>query len=368
MTITLAENTRTAANATIKRATAAAHKSMEQLDAQTAAELEKIYRQAAADIGARIAQHAGPDGNLALQEMRSALAQVQAELARLEALRNAALSGGLEQAAKLGVAPYTQGVAASLDTAAGMRVANEALRFVHNFIAEDGLQLSDRIWRIDTATRDGITRSIERAVIQGHSASQAARDMLSQGIGVPAELQAKINAANAAGISKSVRDQMIADDESGALYNAQRLMRTEINRAHGEAYMAGGEGHPDFGGWRYLLSPAHPKPDICDLLSTQNLYGLGPGVYPSRARTPWPAHPDTLSFIVIVFKDEVTDADRAGKETPIQALEKLTPAQQRGVLGKGKQEILAEGKLRQGMIKTPLSKVRERLTRLEKRS
>jgi hypothetical protein len=52
MIITLTENTRTAANATIKRATAAAHKSMEQLDAQTAAELEKIYRQAAAAIGA----------------------------------------------------------------------------------------------------------------------------------------------------------------------------------------------------------------------------------------------------------------------------------------------------------------------------
>jgi hypothetical protein len=351
------------ANATIKRATLAAHKSMEQLDAHTAAELEKIYKQAAADIAARIAQHAGPDGNLALQELRSALAQVQGEIVRLSELRNAALAGGLEQAAKLGVAPFTQGIAATLTPAAGMHIANEALRFVHSFIAEDGLQLSDRVWRIDAATRDAITNSIERAVIQGHSASQAARDMLSQGIGVPAELQAKINAANAAGISKSVRDQMIADDESGALYNAQRLMRTEINRAHGEAYMAGGAEHPDRAGWRYLLSPAHPKPDICDLLSTQNLYGLGPGVYPDRARTPWPAHPRTMSFVVIVFKDEVTDADRAGKETPIEALKRLTPEQQRGVLGKGKQEILAEGKLRQGMIRTPLSKVRARLER-----
>ena len=354
----------TETNATIKRATLAAHKAVEKLDATSAAELEKIYRQAAADIAARIAQHAGPDGNLALQEMRSALAQIQGELANLAELRNGVLNNGLRSAAGLGVAPFTEGVTATLGTVAGMRVANEAVRFVHSFIAEDGLQLSDRIWRIDAATRDAITHTIESAVIQGHSASQAARDMLSRGVGVPPELQAKINAANAAGVSKSVRDQIIADDESSALYNAQRLMRTEINRAHGEAYMAAGdEKSEDFGGWQYLLSPAHPKPDICDLLSTQNLHGLGQGVYPSRVRTPWPAHPNTLSFVIKVFKDEITDADRAGKETPLDALKRLTPEQQRGVLGKGKQEILAEGKLRQGMIRTPLARVRQRLER-----
>ncbi len=66
--------------------------------------------------------------------------------------------------------------------------------------------------------------------------------------------------------------------------NAMRVLRTEINRGHGEAYMASGDDNPHFGEWRYLLSPQHPGPDICDLLPEQNLYGLGRGEYPDRAR------------------------------------------------------------------------------------
>lgn len=103
----------------------------------------------------------------------------------------------------------------------------------------------------------------------------------------------------------------------------------------------------------------------CDLLSTQNLYGLGPGVYPARDKCPWPAHPNTLSFIVIVFEDEITDADKAGKQTSMQALQALSDEQKRGVLGVGKAEILAAGKLTQGMIRTPLSKLKARVTGLD---
>ncbi|MDP3715134.1 MAG: hypothetical protein Q8R21_01865, partial [Burkholderiales bacterium] len=79
---------RLATQATLKRATLAAHRAVEQLDAESLRGVERIYRQAAADISARIAIHAGPDGNLALAELRSALAQIQGELARLAELRD----------------------------------------------------------------------------------------------------------------------------------------------------------------------------------------------------------------------------------------------------------------------------------------
>ena len=125
--------------------------------------------------------------------------------------------------------------------------------------------------------------------------------------------------------------------------------------------MAGAEGHPDFAGFRFLLSPAHPKHDICDLLAVQNLYGLGPGVYPSRAKCPWPAHPNTLSFVAVVYADEVSDADKAGKEGSMQALNRLAPEVRDGVLGKGKAAIYEEGRLRQGMIRSSLAAVRRRV-------
>ncbi len=45
---------------------------------------------------------------------------------------------------------------------------------VRRFVAEDGLQLSDRAWRLDRHARDIIVNAIEMAVIQGHGATQAA--------------------------------------------------------------------------------------------------------------------------------------------------------------------------------------------------
>jgi len=347
---------RAAINATIRRATFAAHRAMEHLDAEGLAELERLYRQAADDLAARIRAHAGADGNVALSELRSALAQVEVRLTDLAAARNATLDGGLARATRLGVTPWQPVLAPE----AGMRVADEAVRFVRAFVAEDGLQLSDRLWRLDRGARDVVVNAIEQAVIQGHSASQAAREFLARGRAVPVDTQQKIGAANAARIAQDTTTQLLTG-VGNPLDNAMRLFRTEVNRAHGEAYMAGGEDHPDFAGWRFLLSPAHPEPDICDLLSSQNIHGLGPGVYPDRARCPWPAHPNTLSFVVIVFKDEITQADRDGQETPIEALKRLTPAQLLGVLGKGKKEIFDRGALTQGMIRTPLRSVQARI-------
>lgn len=99
----------------------------------------------------------------------------------------------------------------------------------------------------------------------------------------------------------------------------------------------------------------------CDLLATQNLYGLGAGVYPSIAASGWPAHPNTLSFLVVVFKDEVTAEDKAGKETSMQALDRLTPEQRRGALGVNKAEVFDQGKMSKGMIRSKWSAVKKRI-------
>lgn len=355
--------------AQIKRATLIGQRAIEKLDAETQQALIDLYKTQAAEIAARIRNHAGPDDNLALQELRSLLDQVQGILRQLADSRDALLGEALAKAADYGARPVLGAVLDTgvvVGTAASAVVAQDALRFVQTFIAEDGLQLADRIWRIDRGAKDKIVNALESAIIQGHGAGQAAREFLAKGAAVPADVANKLTAANAAGLSQTAQEIMTGT--GSPLDNAMRLMRTEINRAHGEAYMMAGDDHPDFGGWRFLLAPQHPKPDICDLLSTQNLHGLGAGVYPSREKTPWPAHPNTLSFVEIVFKDEISAQDKAGKETPLQALERLTPAQRDGVLGVGKAELYDEGKLKQGMIRSTLKATRKRIARLERRS
>ena len=148
--------------------------------------------------------------------------------------------------------------------------------------------------------------------------------------------------------------------DGNPMFNAMRVFRIEINRAHGIANQRSAAATPGCVGTRFLLSCAHPRPDICDLLATQNLYGLGPGVHPHGTR-PWPARPNTLSYEVAVLEDTVTEEDRGGKETPVEALKRLTPVQRIGALGLGKAQMLEAGSLTQGMIKTPLAKARARL-------
>lgn len=348
--------------AAIRRATRQAWAAVKSLDAAGRRELARAYREAAEDVRRIIAGHAGADDSVALTELRSVLAQIEARLAALERLRNGLLDEGLAKAADYGARVFEGGVRSS----AAQVVSEGALRAVQAFVAADGLQLSDRLWRIDRGAREAVTRAVERAVIEGQSALAAAREFLARGEAVPAEIARKQGAANAARIGREADGALTG--QGNALDNAMRVFRTEINRAHGTAYMMGGEDKPFFGGWRFLLSPAHPEADICDLLAAQNLHGLGAGVYPSREKCPWPAHPNTLSFVEMVFKDEITAADRAGKETSMEALARLDPATRRGVLGANKAEAFDDGRLTTGMIRAPWRSVQQRVAQARGRA
>ena len=167
----------------------------------------------------------------------------------------------------------------------------------------------------------------------------------------------------AAKVDALVRNADLLTGDGGEVWKADRVFRTEINRAHGTAYMAGAEKTPGFVGFRFLLSPRHPKADICDLLASQNLYGLGAGVYPSAKACPWPAHPNTLSFVEMVFADEVTAADRAGKETVTDAMGRMGADVREGILGVEKAGLYDEGKVKPWMIRSPLYAVKQRLAR-----
>lgn len=354
--------------AAIRRASRQARYAMRELDRRGVEDLLMLYGRAADEVRGRILAAVDGQQEVPEQRLRELLAQIEAVIDKLQTARDALLLGPIDEAARLGVRPFTlQGVGAVggseavLDSSAAMRVHETAVRFVREFAMADGLTLSDRLWRLDRGAKEALTRAVGQAVVMGRSAARAAQDFLLRGDRVPGDLAARI-AAGKAGALASVADAL-TDRSTGLFAQVERVFRTEINRAHGEAYMAGGEGTPGFAGWRFLLSPAHPAPDICDLLAAQNLHGLGQGVYPDRERCPWPAHPNTLSFVVIVFGDEITDADRAGKESALEALARLAPEIRAGALGQTKAEYFDRGLLRTGMIRAPLRAVRERLQR-----
>ena len=354
--------------AAIRRASRQARFAMQELDRRGVEDLLVLYGRAAEEVRQRIAAAVDAQQEVPEHRLRELLAQIEAVVDGLAEQRTAMVDQAIDIAATLGVRPYTaQGAAAVggqqavLDSGAAMRVHQAAVRFVREFTLADGLTLSDRLWRIDRGAKESLTRAIGQAVVMGQSAARSAQDYMLQGREVPGDVMARMVRGRAGALAQAAGT--LTDRDNGVFHQVERVFRTEINRAHGEAYMAAGEGTPGFAGWRFLISPAHPAPDVCDLLAAQNLHGLGPGVYPDRARCPWPAHPNTLSFVVMVFEDEITDTDRTGKETALQALQRMAPEIREGALGKTKATYFDQGLLSTGMIRAPLRAVSARLER-----
>lgn len=360
MTMQLALSPRPAAKAAIKRASARARAEMNRFDRARLGDLDALYRRAAAALEQDILGYASSDGSLRLEVLRQLLAQVNARLDVLSRARDDLFGPSLLEAARIGVDPFRAAPGVGIDL---VRIPEEAVRFVQSFVGEDGLQLSDRIWRLDRGARETVSRAVESAVIQGHSASRAIDDFLARGEAAPAALQAKMRASSAGAVGRAARDALVGGDADSARANAMRVFRTEMNRAHGEAYRAAAFEHPEVIGTRFLLSPNHPRHDICDMHASVNRYGLGPGVYPP-GKSPWPAHPNTLSYEEVVFSDEVTPEDRAGKEGRIDWLERQAPGVQESVLGgRKKRAALQRGLLKEHQIATPWRVLRQRYER-----
>lgn len=354
--------------AALKRAGQQARNAMRELDTQSVEQLLQMYHRAAEEVRRQIYAAADAGDLVPQHHLQVLLNQIAQVIDQLGTERDALMTAQIGEAATLGTRPFTAqgvlavgGTEAVLDTGTALRINQAAVDFVMNMRQGDGLALSERVWRLNQGAKEALQRAIASAVIRGNSAARAAQDLVMQGQAIPGDM-AQLAKGGQAGHLVNLADLLTGKD-GGEVWKAERVFRTELNRAHGEAFMASAIATPGFAGFRYLLSPAHPALDICDLLAAQNIHGLGPGVYPTRELTPWPAHPNTLSFLEIVFADEISDADRAGKETELQALQRLGPDIREGALGQTKAQYFDRGLLTRGMIRSTLGAVEERLGR-----
>lgn len=84
-----------------------------------------------------------------------------------------------------------------------------------------------------------------------------------------------------------------------ARYQARVVARHESVEAMRDQQLKGFADTPWVKGVRWMLSPAHPRPDICDVLAGQDLYGFGPGGYPLD-RVP-ARHTSCLCYLVAII-------------------------------------------------------------------
>lgn len=339
----------------VKRASIQGQKELTELDRSTLEKLQGLYGDAMDEIRQALIAVAGSAGVVGISNMAIVMMQIRSALENASTARNHLLDQGLTKAAEIGAAPF----AATVAPATLQEVRNEAVQYVREFVGTDKLKLSDRIWRIDRHAQEIVEQSVRNSVMRGQGASQAATDFLARGIPVPADIGLAQKAATANEIGKTVETHLLTG-KGAPVDNALRVMRTEINRSHTKAYQRGAAADPASVGTKFQLSPRHPRVDICDMHARANLFGLGAGVYP-HGRSPLPAHPNTLSFEVIVYKDEVTVADRQGKQTVIDFLEKVPSKDRKGILGANKNEAFEAGKLTTGMVRSRWGDVRRRI-------
>jgi len=330
--------------AKIRQAAEQARLRLYDLDDEILAHLQSLYQGAQLAIAQELAGFADTNGNVRQEYLALLQVQVDTKLAELAKQQRSLLADTLNAAAALGAGVWT------VETAGigfnPTRLADDAVQFVQGFIAADGLQLSDRIWRLENGAREAVAAALQRNIILGNDAGTAAAGFLARGEPIPAEIAARLGLSRADQLALAAGDALL-QAQGNPYAMAKRVFRTELNRAHVMAYVAGLQDNPDVAGVRFMLSPRHPRPDICDLHAQANLHGLGAGVYPLD-RHPWPAHPNTFSYLEAVFWDEVSPQDQAGQQSQLEWLQSQPPEVQLAVLG-SEQKFL---QFQQGLLTT----------------
>jgi len=146
----------------------------------------------------------------------------------------------------------------------------------------DGLNISDRIWKIRNHTGENLVDFIRLSQAEGRSAVDIARDLDQYIKGgkqyISPELAAQKN------FPKNLD------------YRALRLARTEYTQSFMEGVYASGQVSPSYHGIKWLLSDAHPEPDVCDPMAGK-IYKQGeePAIpHPQCMCHQVPVHNETL--------------------------------------------------------------------------
>lgn len=350
-------SSRLAAAAQIRRAMIATRRQLEAMRQQRQSWLRQQYEQLAERMRAALRGVAGADQRVPISALGPLRREAEAQVTSLSVSIRAGFDRALGAAAAHGAA----GVGAAITDEARAAAVASTLDALRAFVGADGLRLSDRIWRVRDSTRQVIVRALEQAITEGWSGIEAAQRLIGQGLPVTPEIRRAMAAAGLGNLEQLVAAVLLRN-QGNPLSAATRLMTTEINRAYTEAFVAGLAANDEVAGVRFLLSPRHPRVDVCDMHAGVNLHGMGPGVYP-LGQHPYPAHPQTLSYLEAVFGDEITDEDRAGKQSRSDWLRGQTRGVQDAILGKRKGNAWRAGKVPEFGLRTPWRVLRERLQR-----
>ena len=300
----------------------------------------------------------GLDG-LTLDFARQLTKQLRADGYALGTDAQVAIAAYIEEVRAAISAALAQALEPMATAAVGGALASEFIREqTATAFAErwpDGLTLSDRVWRWDQATRNGITDTLRDGVARGASMGRMVMDLqrkIESGTGerftisgpeaedwmsdlheqarglihgkVPLEswlihmegVREHLSKLKTTGTQHAARQAVdrirqgvkegsdeLLDDAlkwwvyDRQLYRLQRIARTEMATAAHRGVIAATKDDDDIIGYHWRLSRSHPEPDICDYYAGIEL-GLGRGVWPVDQVPEHKAHPHCMCTIV----------------------------------------------------------------------
>lgn len=262
--------------------------------------LERVFDRAAQSLAHKL--ESAPEESLSRDYLTALLSDIDAILAALRsdfaglltvAMTDAAQAAASREAATAHLAGVLEDPRLRANTAQALTlsdgktvsvqfgiVARTAVERCASRVWSDGFKLSDRLYKLDQATRQVIGDTIVQGVAEQISAREMAR-----------RLEGSLSEAGA----------------DNPRYKAMRIARTEINTAHREAHIQSTL-DPNSGklkdyirgiGWRLSLS--HSTPDLCDIYASYDGDGLGPGNYlPGNVPS---SHPHCLCMTITLLKD-----------------------------------------------------------------
>ena len=200
----------------------------------------------------------------------------------------------------------------ALDSEDAQAMVRSVVRYMQDPINADA-PLSDRVWGISSRAPREILRQTQLGLLLGENGQQIGQRVqqyladpkgTSRQMGTIRALRTKARKARAEGDTKrakrlfaSARERQAAlpAGQGPGVYrsparNAMRLVRGEFKRAERQAAVQYAKARPWVGGIRWVLSRAHPEPDVCDGLV---------GVYTPETLPDVPHPNDLCSFLLV---------------------------------------------------------------------
>jgi hypothetical protein len=181
------------------------------------------------------------------------------------------------------------------------------LNVAAEYLYGDSLNLSDRIWRVDRGARDAINNVVMQGIADGDSAWNIAKKLeqfLGAGEDCPRWTSTRLYGRTASDKSAGDTTGLLSGDACdgrGVSYNALRLARTEIQKAHSLATDRVMQSQPWVQMEQTNLSASHPETDECDDVVSGG--DKGDGVYPVGT-IEYPLHPNCFCYKTAVLMPE----------------------------------------------------------------